>query len=260
MCRHASLIEGNNQSKQQPGMVIEDTCVVFVDRAEELLLRLLDEQPLSAYLSLSASTVDTLLRSSDRDLQTTAQDYFGHLLSLMEQVLAFRHIESFRRTTARAGQQQQQQQREARTRTVFSEIGRFASLAFQVLAAGATHERSGNEEVLRGRALRFVEYLCRNMHSLEPQPGRATFARFFAMMSHLMQLYTTASGPAGLAEFAKKVEACYIDLLCNSPAPYVALVARALPTELSSAQLPRLIATANTTLTLFAMNGTATTF
>jgi hypothetical protein len=256
MCRHASLIEGNGQLKQQqPGLVIEDTCVVFVDRAEELLLRLLDEQPLSAYLSLSASTVDTLLRSSDRDLQTTAQDYFGHLLSLMEQVLAFRHIESFRRTTARAGQQQQQ--REASTRTVFSEIGRFASLAFQVLAAGATHERSGNEEVLRGRALRFVEYLCRNMHSLEPQPGRATFARFFAMLSHLMQLYTTASGPA--AEFAKKVEACYIDLLCNSPAPYVALVARALPTELSSAQLPRLIATANTTLTLFAMNGTAAT-
>lgn len=250
--KHASLIEGNGQSKQQqPGMVIEDTCVVFVDRAEELLLRLLDEQPLSAYLSLSASTVDTLLRSSDRDLQTTAQDYFGHLLALMEQVLAFRHIESFRRTTAR---QQQQPQREARTRTVFSEIGRFASLAFQVLAAGATHERSGNEEVLRGKALRFVEYLCRNMHSLEPQPGRATFARFFAMLSHLMQLYTTASGPAGLAEFAKKVEACYIDLLCNSPAPYVALVAQALPTELASAQLPRLIATANTTLTLFAMN------
>jgi hypothetical protein len=147
MCRHASLIEGNGQSKQQqPGMVIEDTCVVFVDRAEELLLRLLDEQPLSAYLSLSASTVDALLRSSDRDLQTTAQDYFGHLLSLMEQVLAFRHIESFRRTTAR--QQQQQPQREARTRTVFSEIGRFASLAFQVLAAGATHERSGTCRVV----------------------------------------------------------------------------------------------------------------
>jgi hypothetical protein len=52
------------------------------------------------------------------------------------------------------------------------------------------------------------------------------------------------------------VEACYIDLLSNSPAPCVALVARALPTELSSVHLPRLIATAGSTLTLFAMNGT----
>jgi hypothetical protein len=129
------LIEGNSQSKQ-PGLVIEETCVVFVDRAEELLLRLLDQQPLSAYLSLSASTVDTLLHSSDLGLQITAQDYFGHLLYLTEQILAFRHIESLQSSHAVRDQQ-------ARTRTVFSEVGRFASLAFQVMAAGATHERSG---------------------------------------------------------------------------------------------------------------------
>jgi hypothetical protein len=47
------------------------------------------------------------------------------------------------------------------------------------------------------------------------------------------------------------LEACYIDLLCNSPASCAALVARALPEELSSPFLPRLIATVNSTLALF---------
>jgi hypothetical protein len=66
----------------------------------------------------------------------------------------------------------------------------------------------GHEEVLRGRALRYVEYLCRNMHSLEPQPKKATFARFFAMLSHLMQLYIAQGTTAGTIYLYRPLVRC----------------------------------------------------
>jgi len=236
---HRSHSELHLEERPKKGrIVIDDACLAFSNSAEELLLRLLDDKERLIRAALDGKGQDS-----------AATEWLAGILSLAQQVLAFRRTESLSR---RVGNRERSQPRLC----VFSQVGRLSALTFQALySIVVKSELTQAEERLLSSALDFLAYLCENMHLLEPTPSPPAFARIFAMLHHLLQNLAAAGETQAAGQIcAKKVKACYIDLLRHAPEPCPALVARAIPVELTSKSLPRLIASLDSVLHLFALN------
>jgi len=96
-------------------IVIDDACLAFSNSAEELLLRLLDDKERLIRAALDGKGQDS-----------AATEWLAGILSLAQQVLAFRRTESLSR---RVGNRERSQPRLC----VFSQVGRLSALTFQAL-------------------------------------------------------------------------------------------------------------------------------